>query len=272
MRSAIAAFLLLLAGGTSASAQRADSTAHDKTFFTRADLLVAGVALGTTAAVSFFDDDVAVASQRPRYQGSSIRSFARKASKVQETTLTIASLLAYGVGRVTGNRLVADVGLHAAESVVLGSLMSQAIRGPLGRTRPYVTKDTNQYDFAFGQGFKSGEEGFKHRAFPSIHTSSSVAVATVLVMETNRRHPSATKFVAPILFAASILPGLARIQLDQHWASDVVAGAFMGAFSGYKVVSYSHDHPDNKFDRFLLGASIAPDARGGVRLMFSPEF
>ena len=52
-----------------------------------------------------------------------------------------------------------------------------------------------------------------------------------------------------MLFSAAILPGLSRIQLDQHWASDILAGAFMGVFAGYKVTTYSHDHPDNWFDR-----------------------
>lgn len=71
-------------------------------------------------------------------------------------------------------------------------------------------------------------------------------------------------------FGAGLLPGLARIQLDQHWTSDVVAGAFMGIFGGYKVVSYSHDHPDNWFDRVLLGATVMPDANGRMLVMWSP--
>ena len=109
----------------------------------------------------------------------------------------------------------------------------------------------------------------KYRAFPSIHTSSGMAVATVLTMEMQRRHVAATPYVAPVLFAAGILPGISRIQLDQHWASDVLAGAFMGVFAGYKVVSYSHDHPNNRFDRVLLKASVMPDPLGGWRIGYS---
>jgi membrane-associated phospholipid phosphatase len=69
-----------------------------------------------------------------------------------------------------------------------------------------------------------------------------------------------------------MLPGLARIQLDQHWASDVAAGAFMGVFAGYKVVSYSHDHPDNWFDRTLLKTSAMPDPMGGMRVGYNRTF
>jgi membrane-associated phospholipid phosphatase len=97
-----------------------------------------------------------------------------------------------------------------------------------------------------------------------------MAVATVLTMETHRRHPSATPYVAPLLFAAGMLPGLSRIQLDQHWASDIFAGAFMGIFAGYKVTKYSHDNPTNWFDRKLLSVSVSQGPDGGVMVGISP--
>lgn len=264
MRALCRASLALVLVPALALAQ-ADSVVHDKTFLTRRDLVVLGVGAAATGVLSIFDDDIAVASQQSRWQSKSLHDFSLNVSKAQETTLTVASLLTYGIGRLTKQRTVADVGLHAAESVVLASLASQLIRGPLGRTRPHAVGDTNQYDFHFGKGFTS----FDNRAFPSIHTSSGMAVATVLTMEMHRRHVAATPYVAPLLFAAGILPGLSRIQLDQHWASDVLAGAFMGVFSGYKVVSYSHDHPNNRFDRVLLKISATPDAFGGWRVGYS---
>jgi membrane-associated phospholipid phosphatase len=233
--------------------------------------VISGVVLGTTLALSVFDDDIAQASQRGRYQDSTLRRFSTNVSKVNETTLTAAGIITYGIARLAKARTVQDIALHTTESVVLASLASQVIRGPLGRTRPYVTSDTDQYNFRPFKGF-FGKNSFDNRAFPSIHTSSSMAVATVLTMETHRRRPGATPFVAPILFAAGILPGLARIELDQHWASDIFSGAFMGIFAGYKVVSYSHAHPNNRFDRMFLNVSVAPDADGRLRVGFSPTF
>jgi membrane-associated phospholipid phosphatase len=260
----VVASLALLAN--IAGAQRADTAHHDKTFLTRRDLLLSGLALGATGLLSIYDDDIARASQQPRWQDSSKHRLALRISKVNETTLTVAGILSYGVARLSGNRTATDIALHATESVILASLASQVIRGPLGRSRPYVTKDTDQYNFKFGKGFSN----FDYRAFPSIHTSSSIAVATVLTMELHRRRSDATPYVAPVLFAAGLLPGLARIQLDQHWATDVFAGALMGVFAGYKVVSYSHDHPNNFFDRTLLKVSAMPDPYGRLRIAFSP--
>ena len=256
-----------LFAASAAHAQTSDTTSRgDKTFLTRRDLVTSGVVLGATALLSKWDSDIALASRESRYQDSSVINFANRASKVNETTLTVGGILIYGIGRLTKSETMADVALHATESVVLASVASQLIRGPLGRTRPWVTADTNQYDFQPFRGFRQ----FKNRAFPSIHTSSSMAVATVLTMETHRRHPGATPIVAPVLFAAGILPGLARIQLNQHWASDIMAGAFMGVFAGYKVTKYSHDHPTNWFDRKLLKVSVSQAPNGQMMVGFSP--
>ena len=57
--------------------------------------------------------------------------------------------------------------------------------------------------------------------------------------------------------------------LDQHWASDVVMGAFLGAFIGHKVVTHAHANPRNRLDRMLLHASVAPDGHGGAALGFA---
>lgn len=271
MRPSISLCLAIALLSGSAGAQRMDSSGVSKTFFTKRDLITTGIGLGTAAAFSVFDVRIARWSQQPRFQDDSKHNLALKISKVNETTLTLAGIATYGIGRLTGSRNVADIALHATEAVFVGSLASQLIRGPLGRSRPYVTKDSNQYDFKPFGGFFA-DTAFAYRAFPSIHTSSSMAVATVLAMETHRRRPGATPFVAPLLFAAGIVPGLARINLDQHWASDIAAGAFMGVMAGYKIVSYSHAHPDNRFDRFLLRASVMPDMNGRMMLVVNPSW
>lgn len=274
---AIIALSILVLGST-AGGQVSEPSGVSKTFLVKQDLVWAGAALGATALLSVWDDDIARASQRTRRndpvtgaQLDGLSKFSTRVSKVNETTLTAAGIIIYGAGRLFKAPTVTDIALHATEAVVLGSVASQIIRGPLGRSRPYVTTDRDQYDFRPFGGFFA-DTAFDYRSFPSIHTSSSMAVATVLVMETHRRNPSATPFLAPVMFAAGMLPGLARIRLDQHWASDIASGAFMGVFAGYKVVSYSHAHPNNRFDQFFLRASVVPDSRGRMMLVINPTF
>jgi membrane-associated phospholipid phosphatase len=155
----------------------------------------------------------------------------------------------------------ADVSLHTAEAVVLTSLISQAIRGPLGRERPVVSPN-DQYHFQFGKGFTH----FDNRAFPSLHSATGFAAATALTTEVYERHPEMNWWVAPIGYTVAMIPGLTRMYLNEHWASDVASGAFIGGLLGARVVRYAHTHKRNKLDRVLLGTTIVPDPRGGVAI------
>src|SRR6476619_6025613 len=53
----------------------------------------------------------------------------------------------YLVGRFTHRRTLADVGLHTTEAIVLGSSVTIALKGLLGRSRPFVTNSTDPRDF-----------------------------------------------------------------------------------------------------------------------------
>ena len=244
-----------------------------KTFFVPKDALLFGGFALASYGVSVFDDNVAKWFQTPSNQHNRTMSDAATAfTKIQETTLTLGGLATYGIAKLAGSTDVADVAFHATEAVVLASLTSQVIRGPLGRARPQVTHFEDQYQFKAFKGFSD----FDYRAYPSIHTSSAFAAATVIVAETHRRSPKSTWYVAPIAYTIAAGPGYSRMFLGQHWASDIFMGAFMGTFYGLRVVSYNHDHPNNPVDRFFLGGPNAglrfnADSRG-VGMTYSKQF
>jgi len=228
----------------------------------------AAFALGTVA-LSAADVDIARAWNDSTHRSSSRDQLARNFARIQEGTLTVGNVVLYGIARLTHAPGMADVTFHAAESVVVGSIADQIIRGPLGRSRPHVTDYKDQYDFHAFKGF--GE--FAYRAFPSIHTTSAFAVATVYTLETRRRSPNATWIVAPVAYALALGPGVSRMYTGQHWASDVLSGAFMGVLAGAKVVRYNHDvRPDNKVNRFFLGAKNVKVGYSAGDIMFSWRF
>jgi membrane-associated phospholipid phosphatase len=201
-------------------------------------------------------------------QGSSSRQdLADNLTVVNETPLTIAAFATYGIGKLTHNETVADIGLHTTEALVLTVGIAEAIRGPLGRSRPRESPD-DAFHFEFGKGFTD----FAARSYPSIHAAVAWATATSLVGELKLRKPEAVKYVAPPLFVAATIPGFTRLYLNQHWASDVVAGTLMGAMLGSKVVSYAHSHDRNVIDRMLLGMTVVPDGRGTTRLGLSFDY
>jgi membrane-associated phospholipid phosphatase len=254
-----------------ASAVGAQSDSVARTLLTRKDAEIGADAVITAAAISYFDPRIA------SFFADSSLSHVRAGQRldhifthVNETTLTVAGIAAYGVGRLVKSPALTDVAFHTTEAVVTASLASQLIRGPLGRSRPHVTGDTNQYDFHWFQGFRQ----FNYRAFPSIHSSSGFAAATALVQETRIRRPGAVKFVAPLLYGAALTPGLARMYLGQHWASDIFAGAVMGTMAGLKSVNYSHTHGRSRFERALVpssGLSLAP-IPGGIEVSWGRTF
>ena len=229
-----------------------------KTFFTRRDAYWAGASLAGGAIISIFDKRIAYWWQSPSVQGSQSRyDFVKSLTVVNETPLTIGAVVTYGIGRLAGKPTIADVGLHATEALVLTVAVSEAIRGPLGRLRPRNSQN-DQYDFLFWGGFTD----FARRAYPSLHSAVGFATATAIVQEIHFRHPSANKWAAPILYTAALIPGVTRLYLDEHWASDVFSGAVLGAVLGTKVVNYAHTHKRNRLDRWMLGAIVVPSANG----------
>jgi len=158
----------------------------------------------------------------------------------------------YLVGKLTGRRSIADVGLHATESLLLAEGIGSVLKRTVGRARPYVSNTADPRDFSFGTGFDTGDR----RSLPSGHTYTAFALASAITTETREWWPRSTRFVAPIMYGSATMVGLSRMYHNQHWASDIVLGAAVGTFSGLKLVRFMHGHPDNRGDRLLLGSPI----------------
>jgi membrane-associated phospholipid phosphatase len=271
MRSWPRALVLALGlSGTATLAAPAQSAAQPSGIvLTGHDLgLVVGATLGTAALTRF---DVPMArlfgdsAFHARHPG--VTSAAKRASVVTETVLMLTGGTVYGIARLRRDDGTADVALHATESVASAALFIQVVRGALGRARPYVSdsaakpRDSDPYDFEPFHGFTS----FDYRSFPSMHAMASVAVAAALSTEMRERATPHRAVLSPLLYVGAAMPALARLYLDEHWTSDIALGAFLGAFAGQKVVSYSHEHPDNRIDRKLLGRRMNVGFTSGSR-------
>lgn len=267
-----AAALALLVAGRAAAQTASDSSS--KTFFTARDGVIAAGFLATSAGLSVFDVRIA------HYFRDTSLAHVRIGDKldkvfthVNETTLTVGGLAVYAVAKLVKSDAIADIAFHTAESVAAASLSAQVIRGPLGRTRPRDARRPydDQYEFHVFKGFTH----FQERAFPSIHSSSGFAAASAIVAEVKRRDPGAVWYVAIPAYALALTPGLSRMYLGQHWASDVLSGAILGTFYGWRVVDYSHTHPTTRIDRIFLGsakhATVSMD-RDGLMLGWTTTF
>jgi membrane-associated phospholipid phosphatase len=248
MKAKAAVLVVVLAWSRIADAQ---APASPPKLFSSSDAYWAAAFLAGSVALSTADVKIAAGWNNTAHRSESRDRLARNFAKIQEGTLTVGNLALWGIGRLAGWDAMADITFHAAEAVVVGSLASQVVRGPLGRSRPDVTNFSDQYDFKPFKGFSD----FNYRAFPSIHTASAFAAATVYTLETKRRAPGATWIVGPVAYLIAAGPGISRMYTGKHWASDILAGAFVGTFAGAKVLRYNHDvRPANRVNKFFLGA------------------
>jgi membrane-associated phospholipid phosphatase len=212
------------------------------------DALILGAFLIGTAAVAPIDLQIASRLQDP---GTQENQFLRRAATgfrlLGDPGSFVTGTSVYLIGRAGGNRRVQAVGLHSVESILFADVLGGTIKMLAGRQRPFVDVKT-PYSFQLWRGFS----GDQYRSFPSGHTITAFAFASTVTRESQFWWPHSAWYVGTVFYGGASLVGLSRIYNNQHWASDVMAGAALGTIVGLKVVKYTHSHPGNHIDRELI--------------------
>ena len=128
---------------------------------------------------------------------------------------------ALGLGLLGGKLLHRDgvfrASLKAGEAAALASAVNGLLKVGFGRGRPLDRPG----DPDFFRPFTLSDN-----SFPSGHTALAFSMATALAAQTHHR------WTHLALFSLAGLTGLARLNDDKHWASDVIAGAAIGILAG----------------------------------------
>ena len=172
----------------------------------------------------------------------------------------------YGAGRIFDEPAMADVGLHVTEAIVLAEAVTYLLKVTAGRARPAEGID-NSWDFELFRGLESDD----YQSFPSGHATAAFATAAALAHEMERLWGGSDVLYGVATYGPAAMVALARMFDNRHWASDVIFGAAIGAFSGWKIVQYNHDNPGNRVDDWFLTATVSP-GDWGVRIGLSPAF
>ena len=101
---------------------------------------------------------------------------------------------------------------------------------------------------------RSRPDGSDTRSFPSGHTSGAFTLSTVL----SRRHGWRVGLPA---YTLATFTALARMEDSKHYASDVIAGAFIGIVVG-RLITPSGDDATRRLQ------VVATPSQAGLRLSF----
>ncbi|MDP9205115.1 MAG: phosphatase PAP2 family protein [Gemmatimonadota bacterium] len=254
----ISVVLLATTIALNAEAQVQDTINNKTPLFVGKDALLLGAyTIGTVAVAPL---DIAVA-KRLQYKGTQENRFLRRAATGFRVLAVPGSVIAgvglYGIGRAQGQRRLQSLGLHSVESILIADVLGGTIKFTAGRARPYVDID-NPADFQLFRGLTD----HKYQSFPSGHTINAFAFASTVTRETQFWWPHSAWYVGTVMYGGATLMGLSRIYNNQHWASDVMAGAAIGTLIGVKVVKYTHSHPGNRIDKRFI--------RGGQKSVLQP--
>jgi membrane-associated phospholipid phosphatase len=173
---------------------------------------------GAVGLVAVFDNRIRTSVLGGGNSGST--AFARRIRPIG----TWGGLAAMGAALAAGDLLhdpnLASMGLDGIEaSLFSGVIVAPALKKITGRERPNAGEGPSDFGFfSTDQSFPSGEVtmAFTNAAVIAQHTDSVV--------------------VRGIAWGLAGLVGWERMRLDAHWASDVVAGAVIGATVGSWVV------------------------------------
>lgn len=127
---------------------------------------------------------------------------------------------AWLVGRVTRNSRLSFAAYRSAEAWLFAAGAAQVAKFVFHRHRPWQSP---------GDAMVFGGPGFSsdYVSFPSGHTTSAFAVAAVWA-----RVYSNKPWVGMAAFSLASLVGVSRMHDQEHWLSDVVAGAAVGYWIG----------------------------------------
>ncbi|MGC4037637.1 MAG: phosphatase PAP2 family protein [Chitinophagaceae bacterium] len=117
------------------------------------------------------------------------------------------------------------IAINLSIAFIVSSIFVQLIKNLVNAPRPILFFEKGQYLF-FIDGITHGG----HSSFPSGHTATAFAMATIIVLFTR------SKVLQLFILLAALLVGYSRIYLAQHFLIDVIIGSAIGCLSAILAV------------------------------------
>jgi membrane-associated phospholipid phosphatase len=145
------------------------------------------------------------------------------------------------------------LGGRGFEALIVNSLFTTVLKVGVGRARP-----DSGYD---GDDFRPGSFSASNWSYPSGHTSTVFALATVVSDEFRDEAP----WVPFVAYPLAGWTGISRVLDSRHWFTDVVAGAALGVLSG-RLVSRRHETDIGSVDEAVQPELVVISEGAGIGL------
>jgi membrane-associated phospholipid phosphatase len=203
------------------------------------------LALGTGLVAVAAGFDTRVRDSLQAHSSASTHSFANRIRPIGTWGGLAAMGVLFGAGEMSGNANLAATGADGIEATLFSAgIIAPVLKEVVGRSRPTSGGDSDTGRlFSGGQSFPSGEatEAFALAAVVSSHTDSLP--------------------LQGLSWGLAGLVGWERMQLDAHWASDVVAGALLGIVVGRWVSDRGRVEASGDL-RFAIQPAVGPRTVG----------
>jgi membrane-associated phospholipid phosphatase len=194
--------------------------------------MVAGA--GATIAFAALFDRPFERHLSPHRNSASATHFRRMGDLGQLAGPAVGTLFAVQ-GWAAGNDKSKETAFLSYESFLWSGALCGGIKYAVGRERPSLSSDPFHFRPASGNA-----------SFPSGHTTAAFAAATVF----SEQYPHWAVIIPS--YAAASAVGFSRMVANQHWGSDVVAGAMLGTVVSHTLRKWHRQSKKNPDQAFIL--------------------
>ncbi len=157
----------------------------------------------------------------------------------------------YLAGKITDNEKSVNVAQNLVAASLISATINQTLKIAVNRSRPRDDLGISHFQGYTGLNNNS--------SFPSGHTTEAFTLASVIATHYE------DAWVTYTAYSVAGLVGVARMYHNAHFASDVVASAFIGTYVGKSIVYHNRTLRGNKVAVIPL---LAPDF-SGIQLVSS---
>lgn len=208
--------------------------------FKRKEWLMTGAAIGITAILLNFDNDIdkwaTVQKQKHGWVNKTSPVITNFGSVYGNSSVVAIGLISAAFKKQKG----VQTSLLATQAVITSGAWVQLIKHFTGREDPSASYIYSKLPggkwwgpFAqYDQDVPVYKSVSSFDAFPSGHAATAFSIATVFASQYNN-----TKAIPIISYSMATLVSVSRLTEHQHWASDVFVGGLIGYLCGKQVVA-----------------------------------